>query len=170
MNQVALIVLLVGLTNGAHAQQVAAAKASLDYAEQQCLADAMYYEARGEGERGQRAVAEVVIARTKQSYRPHTVCGVVFEPYQFSFTFDGSMKRKLDNEAWADSMDLAESIMSGNPRKTRSITNGATYFARYDVKAPWIVNMNVTVQIGDHVFYRLKPKAERISLTRVASD
>src|SRR5215472_4390636 len=62
----------------------------------ECLAEVLYYEARGEGTEGQKAVAEVVLQRTRDRNYPHTICGVVYEgarshsPYcQFSFACDG---------------------------------------------------------------------------------
>ena len=52
---------------------------NVSVADQQCLAEAMYYEARGEGRGGQMAVAEVVIRRTKTNGYPRSVCGVVYQ-------------------------------------------------------------------------------------------
>ena len=71
-----------------------------------CLATAIYFEARGESERGQRAIAEVVIARTKSGDHPATICGVVYEGArnrhcQFSFACDGRSDAARDAKCWA---------------------------------------------------------------------
>ncbi len=50
--------------------------------ERRCLAEAMYYEARGEGIEGEMAVAEVVFHRLRNRAYPGTICGVVFEGAQ----------------------------------------------------------------------------------------
>src|SRR5580693_5009076 len=63
--------------------------------EQNCLAEAMYYEARGEGVEGQEAIAEVIFNRMHSAGYPRSICGVVYEGSelahgcQFSFTCDG---------------------------------------------------------------------------------
>src|SRR5581483_9161443 len=44
-----------------------------------CLAEAVYFEARGEAVRGQIAVAQVVMNRAFSGYYPNTVCGVVYQ-------------------------------------------------------------------------------------------
>ncbi len=81
--------------------QEAARKAKLAAAqdpERTCLAQAVYYEARGETREGQIAIAEVVIRRTVDGRYPRTICGVVFDGAnrrgcQFSFACNGDMKR-----------------------------------------------------------------------------
>ena len=71
-------------------------------AERRCLAQAMYYEARGEGVRGQMAVAEVVFHRMRSRNYPSTICGVVFEgaqekrACQFSFVCNGDMDTRQE--------------------------------------------------------------------------
>ena len=46
---------------------------------EKCLAEAVYFEARGEAVRGQIAVAQVVMNRTFSGFYPNTVCGVVYQ-------------------------------------------------------------------------------------------
>ncbi|MEI9888233.1 MAG: hypothetical protein WDN08_17400 [Rhizomicrobium sp.] len=45
-------------------------------AEHKCLSEVMYYEARGEGEEGQKAVAEVVFHRMNTGNYGHSICAV----------------------------------------------------------------------------------------------
>jgi spore germination cell wall hydrolase CwlJ-like protein len=103
------------------ARQLAALKrAAIEVAAQEnCLAQAMYYEARGEGIEGQKAVAEVILNRTHHANFPGTICGVVFQGAsldhgcQFSFTCDGEMDRAKSPGAWASARRLAVRILSG---------------------------------------------------------
>src|SRR3954462_8805746 len=60
------------------ASQIALARAHRG-AEAECLAEVMYYEARGEGVDGEKAVAEVVLQRAKSADYPNTLCGVVYD-------------------------------------------------------------------------------------------
>src|SRR6185436_20401854 len=75
-----------------------------------CLQTAVYFEARDEPIRGQRAVASVILARTKVPGRPKTVCGVVFEGSwrktgcQFSFACDG----RVDTPGWKERWERAK--------------------------------------------------------------
>jgi hypothetical protein len=93
-------------------------------AESQCLAEAMYFEARGEGIDGQKAVAEVVLQRTRNRNYGNTVCSVVYEGVergrrdcQFSFACDGSPEHAKEESVWAETKLLAEKIMTGQVRQ-----------------------------------------------------
>ena len=87
-------------------------------AEHRCLAEALYYEARGEGRVGQQAVAEVVLRRREMGRYGNSICAVVYEGAadhqaaghhgcQFSFTCDGSLHRPREVAAWQESEELA---------------------------------------------------------------
>ena len=128
-------------------------------AEQTCMAEALYYEARGEGVRGQEAVAEVILQRARSGSQPKSVCGVVHQPYQFSYLTDGSTKRKRDPEAWNEATELAERILKGDV--VTSMTRKAMYYHTVDVLPDWASTMVMTAKIGDHIFYRPKPAAKR---------
>lgn len=137
-------------------------------AERRCLAEAMYYEARGEGIEGEKAVAEVVFHRLRSAYYPSTVCGVVFEganlkhACQFSFTCNGDMARAKDAHAWAEARLLAAKIMTGAV-PLGDITDDATSYHAVDVDPAWAGSLIKTVQIGNHVFYRAPPSHSRAS-------
>ena len=138
--------------------------------EQQCLAEVMYYEARGEGEDGQKAVAEVVMARVQSRYYPDSVCGVVHQgatrtdkACQFSFACDGSLKRRKERAAWDRSRQLASKIMSGAVQLGGS-TENAIAFHTVDVAPGWSLAMERVTQIGNHVFYRRLPYAQTAAL------
>lgn len=135
-------------------------------AESECLAEVMYYEARGEGIDGEKAVVEVVLQRTKNSDYPETVCGVVYDgaesdrhDCQFSFACDGSVRRPRDAETWTRVRVLAERIMTGAV-KLSGITHNATAYHSVDVAPSWAGDMIQTAQIGNHVFYKPDPLAD----------
>lgn len=115
-----------------------------------CLAEALYHEARGEGSKGQAAVAEVILNRVDSRAFPPTVCGVVNQPSQFSFTI-GGRKAIRNKAAYMRARAIAESALSGAPRV---LTSGATYFHTPAVRPAWSHRFQRTVQIGRHIFYR----------------
>jgi spore germination cell wall hydrolase CwlJ-like protein len=53
-------------------------------AEITCLAQTIHGEARGESQKGQEAVGQVVINRTRSPKFPNTICAVVRQRHQFS--------------------------------------------------------------------------------------
>ena len=115
-----------------------------------CLAEALYFEARGESRQGQQAVAEVILNRVDSRAFPRTVCGVVNQPSQFSYTIGGK-KRIRNKGAYARAMRIAETVLAGAPR---NLTNGATYFHTPAVRPAWSHRFQRTVRIGSHIFYR----------------
>jgi spore germination cell wall hydrolase CwlJ-like protein len=133
-------------------------------AESGCLSEVMYYEARGEGVDGEKAVAEVVLQRTRNVNYPDTVCGVVHEGVQqgrldcqFSFACDGSADKPKDAAAWLQARLLAEKIMSGAVRLSGE-TGHAIAFHNVGITPVWADTMLRTTQIGNHVFYRFAPR------------
>jgi spore germination cell wall hydrolase CwlJ-like protein len=135
-------------------------------AERRCLTQVMYYEARGEGVRGEMAVAEVVFHRMRSRAYPSTICGVVFEgaqekrACQFSFVCNGDMEHRKERHAWAESRLLAAKIMTGAV-PLGDITDDATSYHAVSVDPAWAGQLIRTVQIGNHVFYRAAPAGSR---------
>jgi spore germination cell wall hydrolase CwlJ-like protein len=135
-------------------------------AEAECLAEVMYYEARGEGIEGEKAVAEVVLQRTRTTDYPSTVCGVAYDGVQpdrrdcqFSFACDGTLRRPRDGHAWQRVRQLAEKILIGAVRLPGR-TGHAVAYHNVDVTPAWAQTMLKTAQIGNHVFYRRDPMAQ----------
>jgi spore germination cell wall hydrolase CwlJ-like protein len=127
-------------------------------AEHRCLSEALYYEARGEGAQGQKAVAEVVFHRMNNGNYGHSICAVVYEGAshpgcQFTFTCDGELTKPKEEEAWRDSERLAAQILTGEVT-LRNTTGGATNYHAVSVAPGWADSMSETAQIGKHVFYR----------------
>jgi spore germination cell wall hydrolase CwlJ-like protein len=123
-----------------------------------CLATAIYFEARGESVKGQRAVGEVILARTRQPGRPKTVCGVVYEGShrstgcQFSFTCDGIADVVRNGGAWARAKRVAALVLGSRGRK--KISRGATHYHATSVRPYWASSMVKVARIGSHIFYR----------------
>ncbi|MEO5805827.1 cell wall hydrolase [Devosia sp.] len=125
-----------------------------------CLATAIYFEARGESYRGQVAVAQVVMNRTKHRLYPSTICGVVFQNQsqrnacQFSFACDGIPEVVTDRTAWKQAQDIAVKVTDGELYLTE-VEDATHYHATY-VSPDWAPRMHKITQIGMHVFYRFK--------------
>lgn len=115
-----------------------------------CLAEAVYHEARGESAKGQAAVAEVILNRVDSRAFPSTVCGVINQPSQFSYTI-GGRKPIRNKAAYLRARAIAEAALAGAPR---TLTGGATYFHTPAVRPSWARRFQRTVQIGSHIFYR----------------
>ncbi|AUH34991.1 hydrolase [Paracoccus tegillarcae] len=115
-----------------------------------CMAEALYFEARGEGRKGQAAVAEVILNRVKSSRFPNSVCGVINQRSQFSYTI-GGRKTIRSRGTYLRVRQVAETALSGG---TGNLTNGATYFHTPAVRPAWSRRFQRTIQIGRHIFYR----------------
>lgn len=125
-----------------------------------CLTTAIYFESRGESYRGQVAVAQVVVNRTKHHLYPKTICGVVFQNQyrrngcQFSFACDGIPDSVNDSTAWAQAQEIAQKVVAGE-LYLPEIGNATHYHATY-VSPQWAPHMVKLAQIGHHIFYRFK--------------
>jgi spore germination cell wall hydrolase CwlJ-like protein len=124
-----------------------------------CLAQAIYYEARSESEEGQRAVAQVVLNRVRHPAWPNSVCGVVYQGplrpgggCQFTFTCDGSLRFPARGEGWARARRLATEALAG--RVFEPVGLSTFYHANYVMPA-WAPRLLKTAVIGSHLFYRL---------------
>lgn len=115
-----------------------------------CLAEAIYFEARGESRQGQLAVAEVILNRVDNRRFPSSVCGVINQPQQFSYTIGGT-KSIRNKGAYREAVKNAEAALSS---PSRNLTGGATYFHTRAVRPDWSSRFTRTAQIGHHIFYR----------------
>ena len=124
-----------------------------------CLTQAVYYEAASEGSDGERAVAQVVLNRMRHPGFPASVCGVVYEGSdrttgcQFTFACDGSLVRPHVDAIWNRSRKIAEEALSGHV--FAPVGHATHYHADY-VLPYWADSLDKTVQIGRHIFYRLR--------------
>jgi spore germination cell wall hydrolase CwlJ-like protein len=143
-----------GAAEGSANQQPVAVRKRVDPEGQKCMALAMYWEARGEGEQGMLAVGSVILNRVEDSRFPDNVCAVVYQggetpPCQFSWWCDGKSHRPTNANLWSVSMTLAEELLAARPPDP---TQGALFFHSNSIRSPW--RRQRTAQIGNHIFYR----------------
>ena len=125
----------------------------------ECLTQAVYYEAASEGVDGGRAIAQVVLNRMRHPGYPASVCGVVYQGSerstgcQFTFTCDGSLMRTPAASLWSRARKIAEEALKG--RVFAKVGHATHYHADY-VLPYWADSLDKTVQIGRHIFYRLR--------------
>ena len=123
----------------------------------QCLTDAVYYEAGFQTAKEQRAVAQVVLNRVRHPAFPASVCEVVYEGStrstgcQFTFTCDGSMRRRPAVAAYRKARSNATAMLSGSVEP--SVGMATHYHADY-VFPYWGPRLTKIVKLGPHIFYR----------------
>jgi spore germination cell wall hydrolase CwlJ-like protein len=155
---------LRGPTASVAEQVLPAPEQQINAREHNCLSQAIYYEARSEGYRGQVAVGEVIMNRVRSPAYPKSICAVVYQGShrstgcQFTFTCDGSLGYHPRGRAWSDAQHVATQIMLGY---TRPITQRATHYHTQAVNPVWSAGLVETTSIGHHVFYRFPNRAER---------
>jgi spore germination cell wall hydrolase CwlJ-like protein len=121
----------------------------VDTAEDRCLAASVYYESKGEPLTGQLAVAQTIINRTKSGRFADSVCGVVKQRGQFSFTRHGEVPTPAVNSAWSRAVAIARIARDG---LWKQIAPAALFFhARY-VSPGW--GKSRIASIGNHIFFR----------------
>jgi spore germination cell wall hydrolase CwlJ-like protein len=128
---------------------------------EKCLADAVYFEARGEPFKGQQAVAQVVINRVFSGYYPNDVCGVVYQnaerhlACQFTFACEGKDLNKVDEpDMWEQAKRIAKDMLDG--RIWLAEVGHATHYHAYWVHPSWVHEMTKLYKLGVHTFYRPK--------------
>jgi spore germination cell wall hydrolase CwlJ-like protein len=126
--------------------------------EQKCLANAIYFEARGESLRGQAAVAQVVLNRVRNPTYPGTICGVVYQNQnlknrcQFSFACDGKKDVVSNRKIYKTAEDIAMAVTAGKIFLPE-VASSTHYYAQY-VSPRWARSMQKMKKIGLHIFYR----------------
>ncbi|MER8430250.1 cell wall hydrolase [Mesorhizobium caraganae] len=126
--------------------------------EQACLANGIYFEARGESVRGQAAVAQVILNRVRNPAYPNSICGVVYQNdnwlnrCQFSFACDGRKKRIESPANYKVAQDVAMAVTAGKIF-IPEVGSSTHYYANY-VHPGWARTMQKMTKIGLHIFYR----------------
>jgi spore germination cell wall hydrolase CwlJ-like protein len=125
---------------------------------EKCLAEAVYFEARGEAVRGQIAVAQVVLNRAFSGFYPTTVCGVVYQnkhrhfACQFTFACDSVADVVREPDMWDRAKKIAKAMLDGEiwlPEVGKS-----THYHAYWVHPSWVSEMKKMYRFGVHTFYR----------------
>jgi len=122
-----------------------------------CLAEALYFEARGEPVKGQFAVAEVILNRVDSPKFPNSICKVVNQgtgrrhACQFSYTCDGKLERVVNRAVYDQVVGIARVMINGGMRQ---LSGGATYYHTTSVQPLWARRFEHTATIGIHKFYK----------------
>ena len=128
---------------------------------EKCLADAIYFESRGETKQGQTAVAQVVVNRAFSGFYPSDICGVVYQnahrylACQFTFACEGKKLVVDEPDMWEQAKQISHEMLDG--RLWLDEIGKATHYHAYWVRPDWIREMRKINRIGVHTFYR--PKA-----------
>ena len=129
-----------------------------------CLAQNVYYEARGSNRADRVAVADVVLNRVQHTYYPNTICKVVNQGKryasgamirnrcQFSWYCDGKSDWPKDMDAWIEAQQIAYNMIVFNDG--RGLTEGSTHYHADYVAPSWAKDFHLVGRIGVHIFYR----------------
>lgn len=139
-------------------KQKVVAQRRVRQAEENCLARAVYFEARSETELGQLAVAKVILNRVKAPNYPKSICGVVYQgsqrrnSCQFSFACDGQADDVRQPESWAQAKRIAQRAIQGDKAVAARMQGALFYHADY-VNPKWARSMRKVMKVGRHIFY-----------------
>jgi spore germination cell wall hydrolase CwlJ-like protein len=119
-------------------------------AQHECLAGAVYFEAKGEPLHGQLSVAEVILNRARSGRFPASACGVVKQRGQFSFIRGGRFPAiARTSPAWKRAVAIAYIAV-------RNLADGpapkALFFHAKRVSPRW--RLTRVAAVGNHIFYR----------------
>lgn len=120
----------------------------------QCMACSIYFEARGESLTEKTRVANVIFNRTKSPTHPTTVCGVVHQKSQFSWTLN--RVKVTDQAAWDDAVRIATRVLMGREQgMLRDNTGGAVFYHDRKIRPHWSKSgkLRKVVDSGPHVYY-----------------
>ena len=132
-----------------------------------CMAQNIYFEAGNQPLAGKVAVGQVVLNRLKHSSYPGTMCDVIYQAQwkenwlgnmqpvrnkcQFSWFCDGKSDEPEISPTWYESLEIARDIVQG---AYPDITEGATHYHADSVNPYWADDLNQTVIINNHIFYK----------------
>ena len=151
------------ILSGVFVSSAAQAKSPINSEKEiKCLALNIYFEARGEPQNGQFAVAAVTMNRVKSYRFPNTVCKVVWQRRQFSWTHDGKSDRPKDKRAWQQAKSLAKLVYSKylkfqeKSNGAWDITQGALHYYSTTIPQPyWAKQKVASTSIGRHMFVNM---------------
>ena len=122
-----------------------------------CLAEALYFEARGEPIKGQLAVGEVILNRVEDTRYPSSICKVVNQgtgrrfACQFTYTCDGKLETVHERKPYEMALKIAKILMTTHDRK---LTRGSTHYHSNYVDPKWSKKFERVAKFGRHIFYR----------------
>ena len=120
--------------------------------EANCVAVAVYHEARGESLEGQLAVAQVIKNRAASGQYPADWCGVVKQPWQFSFVRHGQFPSvDVNSDAWRKAVGITRLAVAN---AVPSVPKDCLWYHANYVAPRWSNNLQRVQRIGAHIFYR----------------
>jgi len=135
--------------------------ASYTKRELSCLAQNIFFEARGTNLEEKIRVANVTLNRVKSPKYSDNVCSVVFEPYQFSWTLKKHNLKaiinsnKAEKKAWKDSIEVARAQLDN---RLPDLTKGAMFYHTHAVSPKWSKYFKKTVKSPWHQYYAMNNK------------
>jgi spore germination cell wall hydrolase CwlJ-like protein len=151
-NALTLFIIIVLAVMALHGKPKQQASTDPSEADLYCMVQNVYHEARDQPLLGQAAVAYVTLNRVRSPAYPDSVCGVVWQRDQFSWTNDGKSDRMMDLDAIGKAVDIALAASRG---KIKDPTGGALhYFAHRKVKPDWAKG-GFRFILGEHTFVKL---------------
>jgi len=133
-------------------------KNSYSRRQQRCLAEGIYFEARGERVKGQAAVSQVILNRVRNPHYPNSICGVVYQNKhwynrcQFSFACD-RIRDRINDKASFETAKYVARETTHNRIWLKKVGSSTHYHATY-VSPRWARTMKRVGKIGVHIFYR----------------
>lgn len=114
------------------------------------LAEAIYFEARGESPECREQVANVIVSRYYSHRFPNTIKGVVWQAKQFSYTHDGKVEAMDDWMSRMRAQEIAHYVLSG---KSLDKTGGSLFYYNPHLASPdWAKDMKLMYTCGNHIF------------------
>lgn len=118
------------------------------------LAEVGYYEARGESDEGVLLVMKTVMNRAEHKRWEDSIVGVVNEPHQFSYLWDGSLEKAKNNpKQWKRMYHLAHKMLNGDLTLPKSWSN-ITHYHSAKVKPFWAKHYKQITLVGNHIAYK----------------
>jgi len=121
-----------------------------------CLALNVYFEARSEPVVAQFAVAQVTMNRVLSDTYPDTVCDVVWQRKQFSWTHDGKSDKPKERKAWERAQWVASAVLDDDDNSLSIVPSDTVHYHADYVQPYWVTSCVRITKIGRHIFYRRK--------------
>jgi len=151
-------IVAIGASNYSDAYAVHYVNVSVPDEQKYCLTQNVYFEARNQSTLGQIAVARVTLNRVNNPQYPNTICGVVWQDKQFSWTHDGKSDEPgetyLEQKAWKHAEQVAHDALVDVVLQKIDPVEGSVMFHADYVTPGWADAYDKVVSIDDHIFYK----------------
>src|SRR6056300_828973 len=156
----AVLTAMVGI-GAFHWNDAVAAERLNQFDEEQryCLQQNLYFEARNISDLSMQAVGWVTMNRVDSKHYPDTICDVVWQRKQFSWTHDGKSDRPsnnvLEQRAWERAGRIVEQVLIDYVNGKESPVGDATHYHTERVRPVWRHDLERIAQIDNHIFYAM---------------